>query len=374
MGKLFCVLVSIACIGFLVYMNVNDRTRIQQKAEEVEAINEDTREAEKEIAQAEAEEKAAELAEKEANDSFYQKLADRFDARILVIGDTNAQGFGASSDETAWFSLLKKSIEDKYGVKVHVDNNSVIDSGAYASYAKVKMMEDSQDYDLVIICTGAADSEENLPVYYEALLRAIQGKIPNCNVITIQEYMEGDNNSKNMAILNLSNAYHAQTVDMYSKILTDPAPYVFEGGYLNDEGHRLYAEGVFSEIQRNVKSGTGFEPGPERTVYTDTEKFDDFLYVPAENFTRTDRQYAMERSFTGIVAFDFDVLPGDNKVDVYVDRVKVSSYVVTNTIETPVEHIELIEGELSPGRRIGVVFSTTESADSFRGMMLTMTE
>ena len=54
-------------------MNLNDRVREQQAAEEVAAVNEDTRETEKEIAQAEAEEKAAALEEKRESDSFYQK-------------------------------------------------------------------------------------------------------------------------------------------------------------------------------------------------------------------------------------------------------------------------------------------------------------
>ena len=99
LGKILCVLISVACIAFLVYMNINDRTLEQQAAEEVAAVNEDAREAEKELAQAEAESKAEALREKEQNDSFYQKLKDGFDVNILILGDTVANGYGASSQE-----------------------------------------------------------------------------------------------------------------------------------------------------------------------------------------------------------------------------------------------------------------------------------
>ena len=102
LGKFFCVLISIACIAFLIYMNINDRTLEQQAADEVAAVNEDAREAEKELAQAEAESKAEALREKEQNDSFYQKLKDGFDVSILILGDTVANGYGASSQEKTW--------------------------------------------------------------------------------------------------------------------------------------------------------------------------------------------------------------------------------------------------------------------------------
>ena len=373
LSKVLSVLISVACIIFLVYMNLNDRVLEQQAAEEVAAVNEDTRETEKEIAQAEAEEKAAALEEKRESDSFYQKLKDGFDVKILVVGDTIANGYGASSADATWFNLVKKSIEEQYNVAVTLDNVSILDSGAYASYARVKM-EENEDYDLVLICTGANDAEETLPVYYEALLRAIRDTFTKCSVITIQEYMESDNNARNMTIQSLSNAYNALSVDVYSQMILDPAPYLQDGGYLNDAGHRLYADSVISEIEKAVKDGVEYSVTQTAPIYTETLKFDQFLYVPVDMFTRTGRQYVIETSLTGIVAIDFDVYPGDNSFDLYLDRVKSASLVLTNSIATPVEHIELIEGEVKANRRVGVIFATEEVANSFRGMCVTTTD
>jgi hypothetical protein len=108
-------------------------------------------------------------------------------------------------------------------------------------------------------------------------------------------------------------------------------------------------------------------------INEEAEKFDQFLYVPVDRFTRSGRQYSLEASVTGIVAFDFAVPPGENSFDVYVDRVKTVSYSVTNTISVPVEHIELIEQEVNASRRIGVVFQSDELAEDFRGMCVTTT-
>ena len=372
-GKILCVLISISCIAFLIYMNINDRTLERQAADEVAAVNEDAREAEKELAQAEAESKAEALREKEQNDSFYQKLKDGFDVNILVLGDTVANGYGASSQEKTWANLLEKSIENNYRVEVTIDNEAILDSGAYASYARVKMME-GKDYDLAVICTGAVDDEETLPVYYEALLRAIQSKFRKCSIICIQEYMETDNNARNLSILSLANAYNAYSADLFNKMYSDPVPYMQEGGYLNDAGHELYADTVYSVIKSGVNSGTEFIITQETPINAEAEKFDQFLYVPAERFTRSGRQYSMDASVNGMVAFDFAMQPGDNSFDVYVDRVKIASYAVTNTISVPVEHIELVESEIKASRRIGVIFQSDALADDFRGMCVTTTE
>ena len=370
LGKILCVLISAACITFLIYMNINDRALEQQAADEVAAVNEDAREAEKELAQAEAEAKAEALREKEQDDSFYQKLKDGFDVRILVLGDTVANGYGASSQDKTWAKLLEKSIEDNYRVEVTIDNEAILDSGAYASYARVKMMED-KEYDLAVICTGTADNEETLPVYYEALLRAIQTKFRKCSVICIQEYMETENNARNLSILSLANAYNAYTADMFNKMYADPAPYLQDGGYLNDAGHELYAETLSSVINSGVKSDTEFMITQKDPINEEAEKFDEFLYVPAERFTRSGRQYSLETSVSGIVAFYFDVPPGENSFDVYVNRVKTLSYTVTNTISVPIEHIELVETEIKSSRRIGVIFQSEELAEDFRGMCVT---
>ena len=94
-------------------------------------------------------------------------------------------------------------------------------------------MEEDEDYDLTLICTGANDSEETLPVYYEALLRAIRDTFTRCSAISIQEYMESENNAKNMTIQSLSTAYNALSADVYSQMVADPTPYMQDGGYLN---------------------------------------------------------------------------------------------------------------------------------------------
>ena len=232
---------------------------------------------------------------------------------------------------------------------------------------------ENKEYDLAVICTGAADKEETLPVYYEALLRAIQSKFSKCSVICVQEYMEADNNARNLSIMSLANAYNAYSADLFNKMYADPTPYLQHGGYLNDAGHELYADTVYSVIKSGVNTDAEFMITQKEPINEEVEKFDQFLYVPADRFTRSGKQYSMEASVTGIVAFDFAVPPGENSFDVYVDRVKTVSYTVTNTISVPVEHIELIETEIKANRRIGIIFQSEELAEDFRGMCVTTT-
>lgn len=353
-------------------MNIKDRALEQQAAAEVAAVNEDAREVEKEIAQAEAEAKAQALKEKADNDSFYQKLRDGFDVRILILGDTAANGYGASSQEKTWASLLEKSIEENYRVEVTLDNRAILDSGAYGAYAQVKQIND-EEYDLAIICTGAVDTEEALPVYYEATLRAIQSQFKKCSTICVQEYMETDTNARNLSILSLANAYNAFSADLFNKISPAAKLYMQEGGYLNDKGHELYADTIFSVIKSGVEAGTEYMVTQETPIYAETEKYEQFLYVPADRFTRSGMQYTMETSFTGIVSLEFAAPPGENSFDIYVDRVKTASYTVTNTISVPVQHIQLIDQELKANRRFGIIFRNEELADGFHGICVTTT-
>lgn len=60
----------------------------------------------------EEQEKQAALKQKEAEDSFYQKLADGFDVNILIIGDSIGEGSGASSSSSFWVPLLQADLKN----------------------------------------------------------------------------------------------------------------------------------------------------------------------------------------------------------------------------------------------------------------------
>ena len=67
-----------------------DKTEEDQRSAELQRLN-------KKVFQERQEQKEA-LKQKEAEDSFYQKLSDGFDVNVLIVGDSIGAGAGAQSD------------------------------------------------------------------------------------------------------------------------------------------------------------------------------------------------------------------------------------------------------------------------------------
>ena len=76
-----------------------DKVSEDKKCAELRALN-------KRLYQEEQEEAEA-LKQKEAADSFYQKLVDGFDVNVLVVGDSIAEG---GQGEKGWCTLLQNNL------------------------------------------------------------------------------------------------------------------------------------------------------------------------------------------------------------------------------------------------------------------------
>ena len=109
--NIICVLISLAGILYLV---IGIR---QEKAAETAKIAEAREEQKQAASEITAEDSGRGWEADENTDSFYQKLIDGFDVKILVVGDTFADGPAASSVDKRWTSLLPKAIADEYDVR-----------------------------------------------------------------------------------------------------------------------------------------------------------------------------------------------------------------------------------------------------------------
>ena len=58
-------------------------------------------------------------------------------------------------------------------------------------------LDDGANYDLAIICYGQNDALEGFSTNYEAIIRAIERKYPDCSIISIL-YRKNDHNSEFM--------------------------------------------------------------------------------------------------------------------------------------------------------------------------------
>lgn len=103
---------------------------------------------------AENQAKAEALKQKEAEDSFYQKLADGFDVNVLIVGDSIGAGAGTQTERQQWYTQLQSYLKTVNDGRVSVTNVSMGGNASYAGYVRTMALNDDVDYDLAIICYG----------------------------------------------------------------------------------------------------------------------------------------------------------------------------------------------------------------------------
>lgn len=127
-------------LGALLWMNKVDEDK---KSAELQALN-------KKLYQEEQEKQAA-LKQKEAEDSFYQKLSDGFDVNVLIVGDSIAEN---GQVDSGWCTLLKNNLREAYNTKVSFTNVSMGGNASYAGYVRTMALNTDGNYDLAVICYG----------------------------------------------------------------------------------------------------------------------------------------------------------------------------------------------------------------------------
>ena len=160
-------------LGILMW---NEKKESNAKAEELTKLNEQIF--------AENQAKAEALKQKDAEDSFYQKLSDEFDVNVLVVGDSIAEN---GQGEKGWCTLLQNNLRKTYGNSVSFTNVSMGGNASYAGYVRTMALNDDVNYDLAIICYGQNDSTDGFSTNYESIIRAIRSRYPDCSIISVLE-------------------------------------------------------------------------------------------------------------------------------------------------------------------------------------------
>lgn len=135
------IVILATLLGVLLWMNKVDEDK---KSAELQELN-------KKLYQEEQERQAA-LKQQEAEDSFYQKLADGFDVNVLIVGDSIGEGAGTETDGQQWFKQLQTYLRTINKSKVSVTNVSMGGNASYAGYVRTMALKDDVNYDLAIIC------------------------------------------------------------------------------------------------------------------------------------------------------------------------------------------------------------------------------
>lgn len=145
-AQIILIVVMVAALGILMW---GEKRKSDARNEELAKLNEQI------VAENQA--KAEALKRKEAEDSFYQKLADGFDVNVLVVGDSIGEGAGTQTDGQQWYKQLQMYLETVNNGKVSVTNVSMGGNASYAGYVRTMALNDGVGYDLAIICYGQND-------------------------------------------------------------------------------------------------------------------------------------------------------------------------------------------------------------------------
>lgn len=332
-----------------------------KKSAELRALN-------KKLFQEEQEEAEA-LKQKEAEDSFYQKLVDGFDVNVLVVGDSIAEG---GQGEKGWCTLLQNNLRKTYGNSAAFTNVSMGGNASYAGYVRTMALNDDVDYDLAIICYGQNDGADGFSTNYESIIRAIRSKYPDCSIISILESSQREYTEKMMTIQCICEHYGIPVVDTIAAFNNSGKAYddlTGDGVHPNDAGQEIYFETVKAVIDDNVAASTG-KMSDTDVINANVHKFDNFIWYDASSdFERVDdTTFTISTSASGILGIDYTYESGDNKADIYVDGELFESPTVTFDYDFSQRHILVVSDDCTVKNEIKVVFTSKEQADGFKGM------
>ncbi len=304
--------------------------------------------------------------------SVYEKLKDGESINVLVVGDSIAEGAGASSGKS-WAKMLPDYIKETYGSECNLTNVSMGGNTSIAGVVREKILDDGIDYDLAIICYGENDADdENFAPNYEAIIRGLKIQYGNISIISILESSQREYTNKMQQIIAIDKFYDIPIVDTikafsqsgyeYEELVGAPEDLT----HPNDMGHRIYLDTIAEVIQKEVDT--------ERTYSALSRRYDDAIYLSADSFRRVNSKKFETKINTvtaDIVVFR-EFCPGSNVIRITSDgnTLAEESFDWNNSFSQA--HIYQITDEPKPiSGKLTIEFSTEEIADSFEGIMLT---
>lgn len=355
------IVILAALLGVLLWMS---KVEDDKRSAELQALN-------KKLYQEEQDKQTA-LKQQEAEDSFYQKLADGFDVNVLIVGDSIGEGAGTETDGQQWFKQLQTYLQNVNKGKVSVTNVSMGGNTSYAGYVRTMALNDDVDYDLAIICYGQNDRTDGFSTNYESIIRTIRTKYPDCSIISILESSQREYTEKMTTIQSICDHYGIPVADTIAAFNNSGKSYddlTKDGVHPNDAGQTIYYETVKAVIDENVTASTGKMEDAD-VINADVHKFDNFIWYGADtDFERVDdTTFTLNASASGILGIDYTFESGDNKADIYVDGELYKSPTVTFNYDFSQRHIMVVSDDCTVEKEIKVVFNSKEQADGFQGM------
>lgn len=313
----------------------------------------------------------------ENSNGFYQKLKNGHYVNILIVGDSIGAGTGTSDSEHAWANLLAEWIQSTYGVDLTLTNVSMGGNTSYAGYAREMILEDGIEYDLAIICYGQNDNEEGFSVNYEAIIRGLRAKYTSCSIISVLESSQRTYTEKMREIENLADYYKipvADTIEAFGKSGYEYTLLADDGTHPNDIGQKIYFETIRDIIADKVEKNEAFERVELNPVNNAVTEYDNYKYISVDDFSRLDDvTWEIEvDQMSGVIGIYRSYDTGDCTLKVYIDGVLFKETVMDWSYEFSQEHFyQLDQEKCLINKTIKLVFTSSEQADGFKGLLLT---
>ena len=319
-------------------------------------------------------------------ENVYTKIANKQPVNVLIVGDSIGAGNGCSDYANAWPSLIEQHIESQYGSEVTMTNISMGGESSLAGYARMLELPNDVYYDLIFVCYGQNDSEENFEIYYEALLREALKLYPDCAIISIQEHPQREYTNKMNSILKLANYYRIPVVDTIQPFQEHSGGYdslVVDGTHPNDEGYTIFANAVEKVLDQEIENAGMV------TVYVEEPKnkeelyFDNATWISVDSFTREGNVFStnINEDIVGNGIRNF--LSDGNGVSMFVDLVDYpesnNSYIENNgnliaerEYQWPYSfgqrHIRIVANNIVIKKGVlSITFENEEQANGFSG-------
>ena len=306
-----------------------------------------------------------------AEAGFYQKLNAAATVRLLVVGDSIAEPM----DPTGWAPRLRERLRREYGSQAEIVNVSLGGNVSYAGYVRTMLRPETQ-FDLAIVCFGQNDAEADFPLQYEALLRTIRRRYPDCAMICVLESSQRTYTPKMQTLQRLAAHYGAPVADTIEAFSQSGVPYEAlcrDGVHPNALGNGLYLEALMGVIRTQAAQNAplpGALPEPLDPAVT---AWDSWYWLDAADFTRADALTFVHRgtALRGDVGLDIDYRSGENRVTLWLDGEQAAELNVRFRYDFSQRRIVPLAQDCRVQQEIRVVFGSLEQADSFRGMMWT---
>ena len=297
--------------------------------------------------------------------------------QILIVGDSIGNGEGCDDYANKWFKFIGPHMEDTYNRQVKITNVSMGGNSSYAGYARIMMLEEVTDYDLVIVCYGQNDKEEGFSRYYESILRAIYQKYPSCEVISILESSQQTYTAKMQTIQSLAEHYGVHIADTINAFAESGKSYeelTNDGCHPNDAGQRLYYETVIKIIDEIYEKPEAEQPEHSdiQPINSNMEQFENFTYYSAEEFDKVDElTYECEiTSIAGGLGIDYNMPEGEYNIKVSVDGDNICEKKIVCDNAYMQEYIEVLTEECVIQKGIRLQFSDIKIANAFEGICI----